>query len=150
MYNTIKANLLTARKDSNKKSVTILSTLLGEIEKPFLAEVKAGSAIPDEAVTKVIVKFIKGLEESINALEAREMPTFDQVHEKTLLEEYLPVKLTGSELLTYIGLAVSHAQASSMKDMGKVMQELKKLSVLKSFIYDGKEASTVIKEVLCQ
>lgn len=65
--------------------------------------------------------------------------------ELAILENYLPKQLSEDELRTVIGLTVMKEGYSGMKDMGKVMSELK---ANYDGQYDGGMASSIIKKLL--
>ena len=50
-----------------------------------------------------------------------------EVYEKQIIEEYLPPAMSVEELSSLVQEKVAAVGASSMKDMGKVMAELKPL-----------------------
>ena len=63
-----------------------------------------------------IAQFSKGGRDDLVEIETNEI---------AILENYLPKKLSDSELDTIIAEAVSNLKADNMKDMGKVMNAVK-------------------------
>jgi hypothetical protein len=63
-----------------------------------------------------IAQFSKGGRDDLVEIETNEI---------AILENYLPKKLSDSELDTIIAEAVSNLKADNMKDMGKVMNTVK-------------------------
>lgn len=94
ILDTLKADLLQARKDRKPVVVTTLSTLVGELQANAKL-VDGVKVVTDDAACAVIKKTIKGLDEMIgyNPTET------SYVFEKELLEKYLPKMLTYEELL---------------------------------------------------
>jgi uncharacterized protein len=62
-----------------------------------------------------------------------------------ILEQFLPVQMSEDELKKIIGEIVAQTNASSMKDMGKVMGMASKQLAGKA---DGKAISTIVKQLL--
>lgn len=152
LYQKLKADILAYRKAGDTESVKKLTTVLSDIETANLKLVKVGGDIPDSEVVKVIRKFANNLKETVSYLEADEVGNHDILvdlgFELNQLESYLPRELNPVELRTACELAVNDSQASSMKDMGKVMSELKRACEASGVIYDGGLASTIVREIL--
>lgn len=117
-------------KDMDKKN--FLGLIKGEIQLESSKEGFNG----DESVLKIVTKMKKSL--TISGDE-------DSLRELTYLEDYLPREMGPNELR---GLIVNHVEEeglTTMKDMGKIMGYLKSNY---GGQYDGKMASTIIKEML--
>lgn len=84
----------------------------------------------------VIVEFIKGDRQDL-ADEAKE--------EITVLEKYMPAQLSEDEVKTIISDAITEVNATSMKDMGKVMGLVNPQIKGKA---DGKAVSQIVKGFL--
>lgn len=98
-------------------------------------------------VTKIIQKQIKQRVESEDIYRAanRNELADKEMKERIILEEYIPKPLNDEELLNSINEIIATFNATTIKDMGKVMSELNKQY---SGRIDGKKASTIIKEKL--
>ena len=139
----IKIAQLQARKMKQTVAANLLTTLLGEAE--MVGKNDGNRAPTDAEVVAMVKKFLKNANETaalIKHPEARE----DLAYEIHLLEDFLPTQITGVALKSIIEAIIVEIGAQP-KDMGKVM------ALLKSRFdgqYDGKEASSVVKEVLAQ
>jgi len=156
----IKKDRMQARVQENQHKYETLTTLLSEIQR-----LEKPDQENDDKVQGVCKKYIKGINEMISvvlggkpqeATEADSMTdTTEQspedikatmlLAEKITVEQYLPKQLNEGELENAIQVALIKAEATTMKDMGKVMKELKA-----NFdgLYDGKIASQRIRELL--
>lgn len=103
--------------------------------------------LTDDEIVKVIQKLSKQRQEAAdiykeaNRLELAE----NELNEKRILDGYLPAVMNEDELNKVIADIVSVLNASTMKDMGRVMKEL---SAKYPNQYDGKTASNLIKNIL--
>lgn len=136
----IKADQLSARKAGNKLNAVLLTTLIGEAT--MIGKNAGNRDTTDEETNKVIVKFIKGIDESLNYIKngtADSLPD-DRIvtleKEKEVLEKYLPKQLTVDELK-----AIILKEFTDKPNVGQVMAYLK---ANYSGLYDGKVASGLI------
>lgn len=140
LMETLKKDQLTARKQKAAVAVNILTTLIGEAA--MIGKNDGNRETTDSEVIAIIKKFIKGIDESITVFDGT--PTV-LLHEKKILSYYLPSQIEGEELKSVISGIMVELNATTMKDMGRVMGELK----LKwDGQYDGKSASTYVRELL--
>lgn len=132
LMDNIKARQLAARKAGDSAQASLLTTLVGEAA---MVGKNAGRETSDQEVVAVVKKFIKNIDETISALQARGQP-FDQYSaERAILEQFLPVQMSEDTLQTL---------AKSQKDMPSFMKHLKENYAGQ---YDGKMASTVAKAI---
>ena len=101
----------------------------------------------DEDIKKLLNKMIKQRSESIDIYKKNNRKDLLEIEEKELeiLSGYLPKKLNEIETKKICEEIVSKLGASSLKDMGKVMGELKKQY---SDNLDFAKAGTLLKELL--
>ena len=101
----------------------------------------------DEDIKKLLNKMIKQRSESIDIYKKNNRKDLLEIEEKELeiLSGYLPKKLSEEETKKICEEIVSKLGASSLKDMGKVMGELKKQY---SDNLDFAKAGTLLKELL--
>lgn len=105
--------------------------------------------LTDDEITKVIQKLSKQRQEAADIynqagrLELAEA----ELNEKYVLDGYLPKMFSEDELKEVIDNVMTALNASTMKDMGRVMKEL---STKYPNQYDGKLASTLIRTKLNQ
>ena len=101
----------------------------------------------DGDIKKLLKKMIKQRSESIDIYKKNNRKDLLEIEEKELeiLSGYLPKKLSEEETKKICEEIVSKLGASSLKDMGKVMGELKKQY---SDNLDFAKAGTLLKELL--
>jgi hypothetical protein len=101
----------------------------------------------DKDVKKLLNKMIKQRGESIDIYKKNNRKDLLEIEEKELeiLSGYLPKKLSEEETRKICEEIASKLRASSLKDMGKVMGELKKQY---SDNLDFAKAGTLLKELL--
>ena len=91
-------------------------------------EVDSRKNLTDDGILSLISKMIKQQNASISLF--KQGSRYDLVAKEELevaiLKEYLPEQLDESEVLTLINEAIAATDSNSLKDMGRVMDELKK------------------------
>ncbi len=138
LMKTLKADQLAARKIKDSFKATILTTLIGEAA--MIGKNDGNRVTADAEVMKVIAKFVKGINETIKVRDSGELHA-----EKEILESYLPPQMNDEELKITISHIIYDLDATSMKDMGRVMGVL---SGAHGGQYDGKVASGMVRELL--
>ena len=103
--------------------------------------------INDEDIKKLLKKMIKQRSESIDIYKKNNRKDLLEVEEKEseILSSYLPKQLSEEETKKICTQTASKLGASSLKDMGKVMEELKK-QYMDSL--DFAKAGSLLKELL--
>ncbi len=101
----------------------------------------------DEDIKKLIKKMIKQRSESIEVYKKNNRKDLLEIEEGEVivLSGYLPKQLTDDETVKICSEIVQKFGANSIKDMGKVMGELKKNY---SETIDFSKAGSIIKEIL--
>ena len=101
----------------------------------------------DEDIKKLLKKMIKQRSESIEMYRKNNRNDLFEIEEKEVevLSEYLPKQLSEEETKKLCNEIVKKVGASSIKDMGKVMGELKKNH---SDSLDFSKAGVILKEIL--
>ena len=101
----------------------------------------------DEDIKKLLKKMIKQRSESIEMYKKNNRNDLLEIEEKEVkvLSEYLPKQLSEEETKSICNELVKKIGASSIKDMGKVMGELKKNY---SDSIDFSKAGVILKEIL--
>ena len=101
----------------------------------------------DEDIKKLLKKMIKQRSESIEMYKKNNRKDLFEIEEKEVevLSEYLPKQLSEEDTKKICNEIVKKIGASSIKDMGKVMGELKKNH---SDSLDFSKAGIILKEVL--
>jgi len=141
----IKSKQLQLRKERKSDLAASLSTFIGEAER--IGKDDGNRETTEAETVAVLKKFIKNIDETIRV--AGDYRDADRVEaaweEKTLLEQFLPTQLDGTKLQFVVAAAIQTTGASTIKDMGKIMAELKSRYEGQ---FDGAEASKLIKAIL--
>ena len=103
----------------------------------------------DEDIKKLLKKMIKQRSESIEMYKKNNRSDLQEVEEKEVevISQYLPQQLSDEDTKKLCSEIISSTGASSIKDMGKVMGELKKNN---ADSIDFSKAGAMIKELLNQ
>lgn len=124
----IKAALVTAMKGGDKDSVGTIRLIQSAIKNRDI-ELRTASQAPDDdaMVTEVMQKMIKQRRESVEMFTkgGRDELAAKEQAEILVIERFLPAQMTEDEARLAISAIISELGASSMKDMGKVMAEVK-------------------------
>ena len=124
----IKKEQLEARKAKNTIKTNLYTTLLGEIQTAVIGtfgsvNTKQDNNVTDDVVIKVINKFIKNIKETLSL----RPDDFTANTELTLLETFLPQKLSEEELKQIVAnLKIAAGAKTGGALLGFVMGELKK------------------------
>lgn len=144
----IKAATITAMKAGEKDRTAALRQISAKIKDRDIEERTSGKDIPDdELVTSVLQKMAKQRRESIEMYQqgGREELAAKEQAELAVIEEFLPQMMSEADTVAAIETIKAETGASSMKDMGTVMGELK---ARHGAVLDGKLASGLVKAAL--
>ena len=110
-------------------------------------EIDRHKELDDNELLEVIVKEVKMRKDSLEEFRKANRPDLLAALEQeiAILMEYLPEQMTEAEVRSLVTQAVADAQASSPKDMGKVMALL--IPKVKGRA-DGKLVNSLVKELL--
>jgi uncharacterized protein YqeY len=124
----IKAALIGAMKGGDKAATQTIR-LIQSANKNRDIELRTSSHQPDDdaLVTEVLQKMIKQRRESVELYRkgAREELAAVEEAEIAIIERFLPAQLSEAEASAAIQSIIADTGASSMKDMGRVMAEVK-------------------------
>ncbi len=144
----MKAKLMEDLKDAmrskdtlRKNTITMLRSQIKQVEVDSRMEVSEGDII--DIIQKQIKQKKAALEEFEKA--EREDLITEVRGEIEILMGYLPRQMTREELKVLVEDKVKALDATSMKDMGRVMQALKDETAGKA---DGQTLSSLVKEIL--
>ncbi|WP_341713834.1 GatB/YqeY domain-containing protein [Erythrobacter sp.] len=145
---TIQAETVTAMKAKDKDRTAALR-LIGAKIKDRDIELRTAAKKPedDELVTDVLLKMAKQRRESIEMYEAggrQELADKEKV-ELAVIEEFLPRQMSEEETRAAIAAIKAEIGAEGMKDMGRLMGELKGRH---GATLDMSKASGLVKEAL--
>ena len=121
MFEKIKNDMVKAMKEQDKFRLGVIRMIKSSID---MMRIDKKIEITDEVVIDVLAKELKTREES--RLEFSRAGRTDLVEgldkEIAIIKEYLPEPLTDEEIDKIISDAFMETEASSIKDMGKVMK----------------------------
>ena len=124
----IKTALVSAMKGGDKDTTQTIRMISSAIKNRDI-ELRTASAQPDDdlLVTEVLQKMIKQRRESVEMYRqgGREELAAKEEAEIAVIERFLPKQMDDAEANAAIGAIIAEVGASSMKDMGKVMAEVK-------------------------
>ena len=124
----IKAALVGAMKGGDKAATQTLRLIQSAIKNRDI-ELRTASQQPDDdaLVTEVLQKMIKQRRESVELYRkgSREELAAIEEAEIAVIERFLPAQLSDDEAGAAIQSIIADTDASSMKDMGRVMAEVK-------------------------
>ena len=144
----IKAATITAMKAGEKDRTAALRQISAKIKDRDIEERTASKPTPDdELVVSVLQKMAKQRRESIDmyVTGGREELAAVERAELAVIEEFLPQMLSEADTIAAIEAIKAETGASTIKDMGTVMGELK---ARHGAVLDGKLASGLVKAAL--
>ena len=148
LRDTIKAETITAMKAGNKERTAALRLIGAKIKDRDIELRTSSKEIEDDVlVTEVLQKMAKQRKESITMYVdgGRQELAAKEEAELAVIEEFLPQQMSEEETRAAIEAIKSDLGADSIKDMGKVMGELKARHGAE---LDMTKASAMVKESL--
>lgn len=133
-----------ALRSGDKLRVSVLRLLAALIKN---REVEKRGPLTDAEVLQAIVASCKQRQEAIEQYErgGRQDLVEKEAAELLILQSYLPQPLTSEELQAMVFEAIREAQATSLKEMGKVMAVLMPKVTGRA---DGKVVNALVREAL--
>ena len=124
----IKTALVTAMKGGDKETTATIRLIQSAIKNRDI-ELRTAAQAPDDdlLVTEVLQKMIKQRRESVEMYRQgnREELAAKEEAEIAVIERFLPAQMSEDEAKAAISAIIAEVGASSMKDMGRVMGEVK-------------------------
>lgn len=125
---SIKAAQISAMKAGDKPRLAAIRLILAKLKDRDI-ELRTAKDVPDDdtLTIEVLQKMVKQRRESIQLFEEGERPekAAEERAELAVIEEFLPAQMSEEETKAAIEAIKAELGASGMKDMGKVMAELK-------------------------
>ena len=125
---TLKAAQIAAMKGGDKPRLGAVRLILAKLKDRDI-ELRTASVLPEDDVTvvEVLQKMVKQRRESITLYRqgGREELAAVEEAELVVIDEFLPQQMGEDETRAVIAAIKAELGASSLKDMGKVMAELK-------------------------
>ena len=136
----------TAMKNRDKEIVTTLRMAISELKKE---EIDNKVTLDDTFVISILQRMIKQRKDAASQFQEANRPELAEKerNEITMLSEFLPEQLSNDDLLQIVKAEIISSEASSMKDIGKVMGSLKPKLLGKA---DMSTVSRLVKEQLSQ
>ncbi|MDP6831245.1 MAG: GatB/YqeY domain-containing protein [Alphaproteobacteria bacterium] len=133
MREQLKDALTTAMKAGEKRRVATVRLILAAIKDRDIAQRSegkgdvGGEGVGDEEILGILQKMVKQRRESTTLYqEGGRMELAQQEEEEiAIIEEFLPEQIGGEEMEAAVAAAVDELGATSLKDMGGVMAQLK-------------------------
>ena len=144
----IEAKLSEALKAQDKKTYSTLRLVVAAIKDAMIAKkIKDKKALPDNDLIALLKKMVKQRNDSCDAYKkaGRNELLENEMSEIKVINEFLPKQLSDEETKKICLETVKIVGANSVKDMGKVMGELKKKY---GDVLDFSKVSQIIKENL--
>ena len=139
--NDIKQAMLAREKAKLEALRAVKSAvLLAKTEKP-------GATLDEDAEIKLLQKLVKQRRDSALIYHQQNRPEMasDEEFQAGIIEQYLPEPMSEEDLRKLVSEVASSLEASSMKDMGKVIAEVSRLVAGRA---DGKLIASLVKEKL--
>jgi uncharacterized protein YqeY len=120
----IKSDMIAALKAGEKERLSVIRMLLAAIQ---IREIEDRSELSDADVMQVVEKLIKQRKDSARQFADAGRPEREaaELGEAEILQGYLPEQLNAAELEALVDDIIKSTGAASMKDMGKVMAEMR-------------------------
>jgi len=120
----IREDMKTAMKAGDKDRLKVVRLIMAAVKQ---VEVDQRIEVDDAGVLTVLDKMVKQRRDSVEQFEkgGRDDLVRIELDEITVLEAYLPERLSDIELDALINEAISSTGAGSIRDMGKVMGQIK-------------------------
>ena len=149
LKNKINLDYNEALKAKDKSKISTYRLILSSIKDLDIANRSGPNKkdTDDEDIKKLLKKMIKQRAESIDVYKKNNREDLLKIEENEhkILSDYLPKQLSEEETKKICSEVVQKLGASSIKDMGKVMGELKKNY---SDTLDFSKAGSILKEIL--
>ncbi len=120
----ISEDMKTAMKSGDKDRLKVVRLILAAIQQ---IEVDQRTELDDAGVLRVMDKMVKQRRDSVSQFEkgGRQDLADIELTEISVLQNYLPEQLSEAELADIIEQAIKDSGAESIRDMGKVMGQVK-------------------------
>jgi uncharacterized protein YqeY len=124
LKDTLQQDMKTAMRGADKPKLAVVRLILAAIKQ---REVDERIELDDAQITVVLDKMSKQRRDSLEQYEkaGREDLAAQERFELEVIQTYLPEQLDDAEIDTLIAAAIESTGAAGLKDMGKVMGQLK-------------------------
>jgi len=110
-----------AMKNKDRDRLSTIRMLISEIKK---VQIDTKKDLSDEEIVKILQKYAKQRKDAIEQYKSAGREDLVEKEEKELkiVKEFLPEQLSENEIEKLVDETIQELNASSMKDMGKVMK----------------------------
>ena len=121
---TIQTDIKNSLRSGNKERLKVLRMISAAIKQK---EVDERITLDDTQVLAVLEKMLKQRRDSLSQYQAANRADLAEIEKKeiVIISEFMPASLTEQEVDSLIAQTIEETDASSMKDMGKIMGILK-------------------------
>ncbi len=124
------ADMKDAMKSGDKKKVATLRLMNAAIKDKDInsrTEGHESTLTPDAGIMDLLIKMVKQRQDSITAFDQGGRPELAQNErdEMAIIQSYMPKQMDEAEAKAAVASVIAAINATSIKDMGKVMAELK-------------------------
>ena len=140
----INTGIKDAMKEKNEPRKRTLRAIKAQL---LLLKTSGDGAITEDKESKILQKMMKERQDSytIYIEQGRDDLAKPEKEEMDIIKEFLPQQMSEADLTTALKAIIEQLNASSMKDMGKVMGMASKQFAGKA---DGKMISTIVRNLL--
>jgi len=133
-----------AMKSGNKDRLSTIRMLISEIKK---VQIDTKKELSDEEIIQILQRYVKQRKEALEQYKKANREDLAQKEEKEIqiVQEFLPQPLSEEELRKIIDETISQLNATSIKDMGKVIKAV--MEKVKGRA-EGSVVSSLVKEKL--
>lgn len=126
----ITADMKEAMKAGDKRRTGTLRLMNAAIKDKDInsrADGHDSALTPDTGILELFIKMVKQRQDSIAAFEQGGRPELAQAEreEMAIIQNYMPKQMNDNEAKAAVAAIITNLGATSVKDMGKVMAELK-------------------------
>ena len=149
LQSKIENKLSEALKSKDKETYSTLRLVVAAMKDLMIAKkIKDKNQLPDADIVNLLKKMLKQRKDSCDAYKkaGRKELLEVEIKEMSIINNFLPKQLNEAETKKICEEAITSSGAQSIKDMGKVMGQLKKCSNSDSL--DFAIVSKIIKEIL--
>ena len=149
LHSKIETKLSEALKAQDKKTYSTLRLIIAAIKDLMIAKkIKDKNTLPDNDLVALLKKMVKQRNDSCEAYKKADRKELlaAETKEIEIISSFLPKQLGEIETKKICEDAIKTVGAKSIKDMGKVMGQLKKAGNADAL--DFSRVSTIIREIL--
>ena len=150
MENRLQKDIATAMKAKDEVTLMALRSVKTAIMQYKTSPNFKGNRdenLPDTDIIKILQKMVKERKETADVYKnaGRLELANKELSEANVIEGYLPKQLTENEVEVMVREAIAEVNATSIKDMGKVITSVNSKANGRT---DGKTISTIVKRIL--